>query len=247
VLNARVGWVQIDCADPDRLRSFWAAFLGLTNDDSPHLPPYGCLEPPASGGPGICFQRVPEPKVVKNRVHLDIVVDDLEAATTGGEHPDFHEAGWRWRTMADPEGNEYCLVPGATRRGEDPGPARRLRHRQDERHDHAHAEDRTGEVLAEAPDVTVADVRILALSVTCDLGRDPADDLDRDASDNGECDADADRPQHRGHVVDVSGGGLAELPEGDDEIAAVRHHDGDEVRPIGPAPRWTCIHSDEHD
>lgn len=114
-----MGWIQIDCADPDRLRAFWAAVLELEPDPSPAPPAYRCLLG-RDGTPGICFQRVPEPKAVKNRVHLDIIVADLEQATARieelggsrrGGHPDYHEDGWRWRVMADPEANEFCLVP----------------------------------------------------------------------------------------------------------------------------------------
>ena len=69
--------------------------------------------------PYVSFQRVPEPKVTKNRLHLDIVVDDVEIATArilelGGRRrrpdADFNEYGFCWRTMLDPEGNEFCLI-----------------------------------------------------------------------------------------------------------------------------------------
>ena len=105
----KIGWIQIDCADPDRLRAFWAALPHLAPDPSPAPSAYRCLV--GRDGPGMCFQ---------NRVHLDIVVADLDAATTRvtelggtrrGEHADFHEDSWHWRVMADPEGNEFCLVP----------------------------------------------------------------------------------------------------------------------------------------
>lgn len=118
---ARIGWIQIDCADPERLSAFWMALLELAPDMSPAPPAYRCLLG-RDGSPGICFQRVPEPKTVKNRVHLDIIVAHLERATTRiellggsrrGTHPDFHENGWHWRVMADPEENEFCLVPAA--------------------------------------------------------------------------------------------------------------------------------------
>jgi predicted enzyme related to lactoylglutathione lyase len=64
------------------------------------------------------FQRVPERKTVKNRVHLDIAVDEVESATAaiealGGRRlpgPDFGEDGYHWRVMADPEDNEFCLI-----------------------------------------------------------------------------------------------------------------------------------------
>ena len=61
---------------------------------------------------------MPEPKVVKNRLHVDLAVDDVEEAahrvgTLGGRRLDdfdFHEHGYSWRRMADPDGNEFCLI-----------------------------------------------------------------------------------------------------------------------------------------
>lgn len=117
--RARIRWVQIDCADPDALASFWSQVLGMEPDPSEAPPAFRCLQDPR-GGVGLCFQRVPEAKVVKNRVHFDVVVADLEHVTefvlalggsVRGASPDFDEGGWRWRTVADPEGNEFCLVP----------------------------------------------------------------------------------------------------------------------------------------
>jgi predicted enzyme related to lactoylglutathione lyase len=65
----------------------------------------------------VSFQRVPETKSVKNRLHLDVVVDDVDVAAArvlelGGsvEAAEVHEYGFRWRLAADPEGNEFCLI-----------------------------------------------------------------------------------------------------------------------------------------
>jgi predicted enzyme related to lactoylglutathione lyase len=91
----------------------------MENDPSPAPPAFRCLLG-INGGTGLCFQRVPESKTIKNRMHLDVIVDDLASATrwveeNGGQRrsaaPDFHEGEWRWRIMADPEGNEFCFVP----------------------------------------------------------------------------------------------------------------------------------------
>jgi predicted enzyme related to lactoylglutathione lyase len=66
----------------------------------------------------LVLQQVPEAKSGKNRAHFDVVVDDLDGATTqveelGGrwiEPGTTHELeGFSWRCMADPEGNEFCL------------------------------------------------------------------------------------------------------------------------------------------
>lgn len=119
-----VGWIQIDCADPIAQAGFWSEILGLPMDkvlgDPPH---YAGLLAAAPDHPQISFQRVAEPKTMKNRIHLDIPVADVEAATRrvvglgGGrlDDPDYHEYGFSWRRMADPEGNEFCMV------FEDPG------------------------------------------------------------------------------------------------------------------------------
>jgi len=116
----RIGWIQVDCADPVLLATFWADVL-VTEIDGPLLgepPHYVGLVPPSPGHPIVNFQRVPEPRATKNRLHLDVVVDDVEEATArvvglgGSRFPseDFSEYGFHWRVMADLEGNEFCLI-----------------------------------------------------------------------------------------------------------------------------------------
>lgn len=112
--------ICFDCADPHRVARFWAAVLGYTvrasdpeeaSDDS--VP----IDPPHSGM-RLWFNKVPEPKVTKNRVHIDINMPDgaeMERLLSLGAHP-LHEirgddgALW-WTIMADPEGNEFCAFP----------------------------------------------------------------------------------------------------------------------------------------
>jgi len=115
----RLGWIQIDCCDPRRLALFWGAVFGLEIDSTLGEPAhYVGLAKAGPDHPHVSFQRVPEPKTLKNRLHLDIRVDDIEQATAqietlGGRRlpvEDFREHGFRWRVMADPEGNEFCLV-----------------------------------------------------------------------------------------------------------------------------------------
>jgi predicted enzyme related to lactoylglutathione lyase len=117
----RLELVQVDCADPIALAGFWCQVLGVeiieVLGDPPH---YVNLEPPADArhGPALAFQRVPEPKSSKNRLHFDVAVDDVDVATAqveaiGGSRPpidDVSEHGYHWRVMADPDGNEFCLV-----------------------------------------------------------------------------------------------------------------------------------------
>jgi len=137
--------VTFDCADPDRLATFWATALDYGKQDPPpgyatwpaYLAALGIPEDqwnsasaiidPEGRGPRIYFQRVPEPKVVKNRVHLDLnvgggqqiplqerrarvdaEVDRLRGAGATLLRP-VEEHGEYWVVMADPEGNEFCL------------------------------------------------------------------------------------------------------------------------------------------
>jgi predicted enzyme related to lactoylglutathione lyase len=115
----RWGSVQVDCTDPTTLASFWARVLGSTVYETFGDPPhYVVVAPTAAGGPWLSFQRVPEAKGVKNRLHLDIAVDDLDTGCArieelGGQRgpgDDVEEYGIRWRLMADPEDNEFCLI-----------------------------------------------------------------------------------------------------------------------------------------
>lgn len=137
--------VVIDCADPDRLATFWATALGYTLQEPPEgfaswqawLSAQGIPESewnsasaiidPERRGPRLYFQRVPEPKTVKNRLHLDLNVSggahgasaerlarlntEVERLVAAGARQveAREERGEYWIVMRDPEGNEFCL------------------------------------------------------------------------------------------------------------------------------------------
>ena len=69
--------------------------------------------------PTLLLQKVPEPHKVKNRVHIDLDVSDLDAAVIrvqqlgGTRLRELNEYGIKWAVMADPDGNEFCLVQHA--------------------------------------------------------------------------------------------------------------------------------------
>ncbi|GAA2640317.1 VOC family protein [Actinomadura fulvescens] len=105
----------LDCADPEGLAAFWAAALGYRRD--PYKPPYARLADPRGERPDILLQRVPEPKITKNRMHVDLRVTDMDAeiarVTALGARVvrgPFVDDGWPTTVMADPEGNEFCLI-----------------------------------------------------------------------------------------------------------------------------------------
>ena len=110
--------IVLDAADPDALRDFWVAATGY----EPHgaAGGYRSATPPAGEtGPKLVFQQVSDPQTSsKNRLHLDIVVGDeieaeaerLVALGASTLSPVIDEVGTRWMVMADPEGNEFCLV-----------------------------------------------------------------------------------------------------------------------------------------
>jgi hypothetical protein len=148
-----VTWqLTIDCADPERMVRFWGPALGyevapppeghatwnewylavgvpadeldLTSDGSDRL------QDPTEAGPRIWFQAVPEPKTLKNRLHLDVyptgrdrtlswdertsivdarVVELREAGATVRDTRAEPENGFYFVGMLDPEGNEFCV------------------------------------------------------------------------------------------------------------------------------------------
>jgi predicted enzyme related to lactoylglutathione lyase len=122
-MPASVGYLVIDSTDPGRLAPFWCALLGVEVEESIGDGQFIVLSK-TTDGLTIGFQQVPDAKSGKNRLHLDLVVDDLDAATAeieglGGRWLEPGHAreleGFRWRIMADPEGNEFdidVLPPG---------------------------------------------------------------------------------------------------------------------------------------
>jgi len=110
----------VDCLDPEPLAVFWSQLLGVAvNHRSDE---WVSLHAAAPGHPRVAFQRVPETKVAKNRVHLDVnpigCDQDEEVARLiglGARRLDVGQGDVPWVVLADPEGNEFCLVhlPGS--------------------------------------------------------------------------------------------------------------------------------------
>jgi len=121
--------VVVDCRDPARLARFWAETLGWTvqtyNDDdlawlatrglTPETDPSVGVVPPQPRLPTLWFNRVPEPKVGKVRIHMDVNVPDASGIDRlvglGARLLEPNPGGERWTIMADPEGNEFCVFP----------------------------------------------------------------------------------------------------------------------------------------
>ena len=109
--------VVIDCGDLDRSARFWTSVLGYTRE-GPSGQTYLTLLPATGQGTEILLQRVPEAKNGKNRLHLDLRTADLGAevgrvlalgAVKLTSTP-VTEGGWRWHILADPDGNEFCIL-----------------------------------------------------------------------------------------------------------------------------------------
>ncbi|MFG2984325.1 VOC family protein [Streptomyces sp. NPDC048258] len=115
--------ITIDCSDAYRLGQFWAGVLDgtISDEDFPGDPEALVTAP----GSALLFVTVPDVKTVKNRVHLDVQPQDRTrdeeverivalGATVVGDHRKADGAGWV--TLADPEGNEFCVERSAAER-----------------------------------------------------------------------------------------------------------------------------------
>ncbi|MFF2778420.1 VOC family protein [Streptomyces sp. NPDC058052] len=114
-MRAHVQELVLDCGDPAALVRFWAGLLGGEPVD--RSPDWSYVDPP--GFVRIAFQRVPEGKTAKNRLHLDLEVPDPEAAADGTLASGAVRVGGlvtdeqgSFQVMRDPEGNEFCFVTG---------------------------------------------------------------------------------------------------------------------------------------
>jgi hypothetical protein len=110
--------VTMDCPDPEVAATFWETFLNYRRRPSKPDQPYVTIERPqtSDGLAHVTFQRVPEPKTTKARVHLDLFVDHaqpivdamLEAGATAVRT--IPAGAWTTRVLQDPAGNELCLI-----------------------------------------------------------------------------------------------------------------------------------------
>ncbi len=127
-MTSRIRNITVDCRDPFELARFWRGALGYVDtpdDRNEPADPEAQIIDPRGLHPGLLFIGIPEPKSVKNRVHLDVVpegtrdaeverllglgatlVDDLRTADGAG-----------WAVLADPEGNEFCVERSLAERG----------------------------------------------------------------------------------------------------------------------------------
>ena len=103
----------IDSVDPAPLARWWSELLGwpITDEDDDEI----YLLPPSGEWPHLAFFRVPEAKTGKNRLHLDLTPDDQDAEVAraeslGARRVDIGQGSPTWVVLADPEGNEFCIL-----------------------------------------------------------------------------------------------------------------------------------------
>ncbi|MGZ4241500.1 MAG: VOC family protein [Actinomycetota bacterium] len=123
-MTSRFSELVVDCRDPKLLADFWCEVLGYKIlDEYDGLIEIGHEAPTAEGfragplPPTIVFAPVPEGKTVKNRLHMDVSPIDAEHAdeverviALGARRVDIGQGDVRWVVLADPEGNEFCIL-----------------------------------------------------------------------------------------------------------------------------------------
>ena len=112
-MGLRFSEICIDAHDIRGLASWWSQVLGwpAAEDQDGDL----VLKAPAGAGPDWLFLAVPDDKVVKNRIHFDFTPDDQQAEVDrvlalGARHVDIGQGEQSWVVLADPEGNEFCIL-----------------------------------------------------------------------------------------------------------------------------------------
>jgi hypothetical protein len=110
-----VEWEQVvvDSADPVVLGRWWAEALGWVVVDESHDEIE--IRPEPQRLPGLLFVAVPEPKRDKNRLHIDLRPSDQDAEVArflalGAQHAEVGQGEQTWVVLADPEGNEFCIL-----------------------------------------------------------------------------------------------------------------------------------------
>ncbi|WP_055551471.1 VOC family protein [Streptomyces sp. NBRC 110028] len=118
--------ITFDAHDPYALAQFWSRLTGYVMRDEEAPDDEVLIVSGRTGVPGLLFQRVPDDKTVKNRIHLDIQppsgtrdeeVERLRGLGARVLDDRRTEDGLGWVVMTDPEGNEFCVERGAVERG----------------------------------------------------------------------------------------------------------------------------------
>lgn len=112
-MGLRFTEICIDAHDIDALAAWWSQVLGWPaepTDDGDVA-----LRAPAGAGPDWLFLEVPDDKVVKNRLHFDFTPTDQQAevdrvVALGARRVDIGQGEQSWVVLADPEGNEFCIL-----------------------------------------------------------------------------------------------------------------------------------------
>jgi len=113
--GVRVGSVVIDCNDFDRMFAFWRDALDYMPRDEPE-DDWVVLRDPSGSNVNVSLQVVPEPRVGKNRLHLDLYAEDRDAEIKrivglgATVHPRTREPDEDFVVLADPEGNLFCVI-----------------------------------------------------------------------------------------------------------------------------------------
>jgi hypothetical protein len=105
--------ISVDASDPEKLGQWWSAALSwkIVFSDANECE----IRPDDGTTPGLLFIRVPDTKVSKNRLHLDLRPDNQAAEVSrfialGASHVDIGQGDVSWVVLSDPEGNEFCVL-----------------------------------------------------------------------------------------------------------------------------------------
>jgi hypothetical protein len=129
-MTSRIAHTTVDAANAYELSEWWKQVLGYVDlDGDPNLPGHEeCMIRSPETGHRVLFIEVPDARAVKNRLHFDLrpvdrtrdeEVDRLVSigASRLADHRDVRGDGTGWVTLADPEGNEFCVLRSDAERG----------------------------------------------------------------------------------------------------------------------------------
>ena len=130
-MTARISHTTVDCRNAYELSEWWKGVLDYVDvEGDPNLPGHEeCMIVRRDGGHKVLFIEVPEGKTVKNRIHFDLEPvegrrdDELarllaHGATEVADHRGQYGPGTGWVILADPEGNEFCILRNAEERAQ---------------------------------------------------------------------------------------------------------------------------------